>query len=41
METPRGRGLLGVVDGGAPLGVETEDDVSARKALLRELGYKL
>jgi adenosine/AMP kinase len=39
-ETAQGRGILGVVDGGAPLGVETEDDVAARRALLRELGYK-
>ena len=40
-ETPRGRGILGVVDGGSPLGVETEDDVAARKDLLRKIGYKL
>jgi adenosine/AMP kinase len=29
------------VDGGSPLGVETESDVVARKELLREIGYKL
>jgi uncharacterized protein len=40
-ETIAGRGILGVVDGGSPLGVETESDVAARKQLLRELGYKL
>jgi hypothetical protein len=40
-QTELGRGILGVVDGGAPLGVETDEDVSARKQLLRELGYKL
>ncbi len=40
-ETPRGRGVLGVVDGGAPLGVEDEDDVRARRTLLRDIGYKL
>jgi adenosine/AMP kinase len=40
-ETDRGRGILGVVDGGAPLGVESEEDVQARKALLRRIGYKL
>lgn len=40
-ETEQGRGVLGVVDGGSPLGVETEDDVTARKALLRTIGYKL
>jgi adenosine/AMP kinase len=36
-----GRGIVGVVDGGAPLGVETEADVTDRKALLRRFGYKL
>jgi adenosine/AMP kinase len=40
-ETPSGRAILGVVDGRSPLGVETEEDVSARKILLREIGYKL
>jgi adenosine/AMP kinase len=38
--TELGRGILGVVDGGTPLGVETSEDVAARRALLRELGYK-
>ena len=36
-----GRAILGVVDGRSPLGVETEDDVQERKALLRRFGYKL
>lgn len=40
-ETPAGRAILGVVDGGSPLGVETEADVTARRALLRTIGYKL
>jgi uncharacterized protein len=40
-ETGSGRGILGVVDGGPPLGVETEQDVVARKQLLRAIGYKL
>ncbi len=39
--TERGRGILGVVDGEPPLGVERESDVLERKALLRKLGYKL
>jgi adenosine/AMP kinase len=39
--TEHGRGILGVVDGGAPLGVEGEDDVRERKTLLRRFGYKL
>jgi adenosine/AMP kinase len=40
-ETQRGRAILGVVDGGSPLGVEGEADVAERKALLRRFGYKL
>jgi len=40
-ETDQGRGILGVVDGGPPLGIETESDAEARKALLRRIGYKL
>jgi uncharacterized protein len=40
-ETEQGRAILGVVDGGSPLGVETSDDVVARKQLLRTIGYKL
>ena len=40
-ETGQGRGILGVVDGSAPLGVEKEEDVRARKELLRKIGYKL
>jgi adenosine/AMP kinase len=39
-ETAQGRGILGVVDGGAPLGVETDADVETRRELLRDLGYK-
>jgi len=40
-ETDQGRGILGVVDGSAPRGVETEADVAWRKGLLRQIGYKL
>ncbi|MGZ4119571.1 MAG: adenosine-specific kinase [Actinomycetota bacterium] len=39
-ETEDGRGILGVIDGGSPLGVETDADVDARKELLRRIGYK-
>ena len=39
-ETELGRGILGVIDGATPQGVESEDDVSERKALLRSIGYK-
>jgi adenosine/AMP kinase len=38
--TRRGRGVIGVVDGGSPLGVETADDQEERRSLLRKLGYK-
>ncbi len=40
-ETPQGRGILGVVDGLPPKGIEQETDITARKALLRQFGYKL
>ncbi|MBI3077449.1 MAG: adenosine-specific kinase [Deltaproteobacteria bacterium] len=40
-ETEQGRGVLGVVDGLKPRGVEGEADVRARKELLRKIGYKL
>lgn len=36
-----GRAILGVVDGRSPLGIETEDDVTERKEMLRRFGYKL
>ena len=36
-----GRGVLGVIDGSSPKGVETASDVADRKALLRKFGYKL
>ena len=39
--TAAGRGVMGVIDGQPPLGVEAEDDIAARKALLRQIGYKL
>lgn len=35
-----GNGIVGVIDGGAPLGVESEADVVERRELLRRLGYK-
>jgi adenosine/AMP kinase len=38
--TEQGRAILGVVDGSSPKGVETEENVSERKALLRRLGYE-
>lgn len=39
--TGTGRGILGVIDGGAPVGVESDQDVAERKSLLRSIGYKL
>jgi len=39
--TDQGRGVLGVVDGSPPLGVEAEPDIAWRKDLLRKIGYKL
>jgi len=38
--TDQGAGILGVIDGSSPLGVETESDKAARAALLRRFGYK-
>ncbi|MBI2998073.1 MAG: adenosine-specific kinase [Deltaproteobacteria bacterium] len=39
-ETEQGRGVLGVVDGGRPQGIEGESDIAWRKDLLRKIGYK-
>lgn len=39
--TSLGRGVLGVVDGFSPKGVEGEEDVKWRKEFLRNIGYKL
>ena len=39
-KTSQGRGVLGVIDGSSPKGVETESDISWRKEFLRNTGYK-
>ena len=39
-ETDQGRGILGVVDGVRPKGMEGEQDIAERKAFLRRIGYK-
>ena len=40
-ETPSGCGILGVIDGAKPTGVESPDDLKWRKDFLRKIGYKL
>lgn len=40
-ETDGGRGIIGVIDGGTPNGIETEKDIIDRKDFLRKIGYKL
>ena len=40
-ETKQGRGILGVIDGLSPKGIETEKDIEDRKDFLRTIGYKL
>jgi hypothetical protein len=37
----KGRGILGVIDGHVPIGVENKEDISWRKDFLRKIGYKL
>jgi adenosine/AMP kinase len=41
IETKQGRGILGIIDGSKPKGIETQQDLQERKALLRKLHYKL
>lgn len=40
-ESEQGRGILGVIDGRSPLGLESENDAKERHAFLRKIGYKL
>ena len=40
-QTDQGRGIIGVVDGGSPNGIESEKDIAERRAFLRKIGYKL
>jgi adenosine/AMP kinase len=40
-ETELGRGILGVVDGLPPKGIEADEDIKWRKGFLRQIGYKL
>ncbi len=39
-QTEQGRGVLGVIDGSSPAGIEKEEHAKARHALLRKFGYK-
>jgi adenosine/AMP kinase len=39
-ETAQGRGILGVIDGSSPKGIETSEDREWRHGLLRKIGYK-
>jgi len=40
-ETPLGRGIMGVIDGEKPKGIEEENDRAWRHDFLRKIGYKL
>ncbi|MDX1612917.1 MAG: adenosine-specific kinase [Candidatus Promineifilaceae bacterium] len=40
-ETDQGRGIIGVVDGFAPQGLEGQEDIDWRQDFLRQIGYKL
>jgi hypothetical protein len=39
-ESEQGRGILGVIDGSSPKGVESPEDVVKRRDFLRKIGYK-
>ncbi|MFN2103579.1 MAG: adenosine-specific kinase [Candidatus Promineifilaceae bacterium] len=39
-ESEQGRGILGVIDGFAPRGIEDEEGIAWRKGFLRQIGYK-
>lgn len=39
-ENAQGRGVLGVIDGQPPLGIETEENIKERQEFLRKTGYK-
>jgi len=39
-ESQQGRGILGVIDGSSPKGIEAESDIAWRRDLLRKIGYK-
>ena len=39
-DTGQGRGIMGIVEGLKPQGIEAADDISWRKSFLRQIGYK-
>jgi len=39
-QSEQGRGILGVIDGSSPLGIELDTDISHRKKFLLDIGYK-
>ncbi len=39
-QTEQGRGILGVIDGFSPKGIESETDIAKRRSFLRMIGYK-
>jgi len=39
-QTDQGRGILGVIDGFSPKGIENEEDAKTRREFLRKIGYK-
>ena len=39
-ETEQGRGVMGVIDGSSPKGVETAENILQRHGFLRKIGYK-
>ncbi|MFX0183415.1 MAG: adenosine-specific kinase [Candidatus Hodarchaeota archaeon] len=41
VESEQGRGILGVIDGYSPKGIETDSDIEERKKFLRTIGYKI
>jgi adenosine/AMP kinase len=41
IQTDLGRGIIGVVDGSSPKGIETNEDKKIRKKFLRKIGYKI
>ena len=40
-QSSQGNGILGVIDGPSPTGIETEENIAERKSFLRTIGYKM